>query len=168
MEVKYAGFWIRFVAYIIDKIIVSIIEIILAIPIFIFIGIAIPFINDEPKVEHFTSASVTFANSLVEMQEAGLIISMILLFLTTAAVEWLYFALMESSAKQATLGKAAVGIIVTDQNYKRISFARATGRYFSKWISGLILDIGYIMAAFTKKKQALHDFIAETVVIYER
>jgi uncharacterized RDD family membrane protein YckC len=167
LEVNYAGFWIRFVAYIIDKIIVSIVEMILMIPIILFIGIAIPFIHDNPEVEHFTSVSATFANNFGGTPEIGLAFTLVILFIVTSAVEWLYFALMESSKKQATLGKAAVGIIVTDQNFNRISFGRATARYFSKWISGLILDLGYIIAAFTRKKQALHDFIAETVVIYE-
>lgn len=78
---------------------------------------------------------------------------------------WLYFSLMESSSNQATVGKMALGIKVTDVNGNRISFARATGRYFAKIISGLILLIGYIMAAFTEKKQALHDMIAGTLVV---
>ena len=80
---------------------------------------------------------------------------------------WLYFAIMESSAKQGTLGKMAVGLVVTDKRGKRLTFGRATGRYFAKWISGKILIIGYIMAAFTEKKQALHDIIAGTMV-YQR
>ncbi|MDP8228496.1 MAG: RDD family protein [Candidatus Electryoneaceae bacterium] len=78
---------------------------------------------------------------------------------------WLYYALMESSVRQATLGKMAIGIIVTDINGGRISFARATGRYFSKCISAIILLIGYIMAGLSAKKQALHDMIADCLVI---
>ena len=81
------------------------------------------------------------------------------------AINWLYYALMESSKYQATLGKMAVGARVTDLEGNRISFARATGRYFAKIISGMILMIGYIMAGFTEKKQALHDMIANTLVI---
>jgi uncharacterized RDD family membrane protein YckC len=77
---------------------------------------------------------------------------------------WLYFALQESSAHQATVGKRAMGIYVTDLYGRRISFGQATGRYFSKILSGLILDIGYIMVAFTEKKQGLHDMIAGTLV----
>ncbi len=168
MKVKYAGFWIRFVAYIIDKIIVSIVEMILMVPFSIFLGFAVPFINENPHVEHYTSANAAFTNSYWSTSEIGISFFLLILFLIVIAVEWLYFALMESSTKQATLGKAAVGIIVTDQNFNRIGFGRATGRYFSKWISGLILNFGYIIAGFTRKKQALHDFIAETVVIYER
>jgi uncharacterized RDD family membrane protein YckC len=76
---------------------------------------------------------------------------------------WLYFALQESSERQATIGKRALNIYVTDLQGHRISFGQATGRHFSKILSG-ILCIGYIMVAFTEKKQGLHDMIASTLV----
>jgi uncharacterized RDD family membrane protein YckC len=78
---------------------------------------------------------------------------------------WLYYALMESSAKQATLGKMALGIIVTDLEGRRIGFGKATGRYFAKILSALILGIGFLMVAFTQRKQGLHDILAGTLVI---
>lgn len=78
---------------------------------------------------------------------------------------WLYFALQESSVHQATLGKRALNIYVTDIYGRRLSFGRATGRHFGKVISALILCIGYIMVAFTDKKQGLHDLMAETLVL---
>lgn len=78
---------------------------------------------------------------------------------------WIYEAWMTSSEWQATLGKRALGIVVTGLDGGRISFARATGRHFAKWISTAIVFIGYIMAAFTERKQALHDMIAETLVV---
>jgi len=78
---------------------------------------------------------------------------------------WLYFALMESSSWQATLGKKALNLQVTDLEGRRISFGRATGRFFGKIISGAILYIGYIMAGFTERKQALHDMIAGCLVL---
>lgn len=78
---------------------------------------------------------------------------------------WLYAAIMESSERQATLGKIAVGIKVTDMHGNRISFGQATGRHFAKIISAIILLIGYIMAAFDAKKQALHDKMASTLVL---
>ena len=81
------------------------------------------------------------------------------------AGSWLYHTMMESSRHQATLGKMALGIIVTDLNGARISFARANARFFGKWISGMIMNIGYLMAAFTEKKQALHDILAGCLVI---
>jgi uncharacterized RDD family membrane protein YckC len=80
-------------------------------------------------------------------------------------LNWLYYALLESSTWQATLGKKALGLEVTDVEGRRISFGRATGRFFAKIISALILFIGFIMAGFTERKQALHDMIAGTLVI---
>ena len=83
----------------------------------------------------------------------------------STVISWLYSALMESSSKQATVGKMALGIIVTDLDGGRIGFGRATGRYFAKILSALILGIGFLMVAFTERKQGLHDMIAGTLVI---
>jgi serine phosphatase RsbU (regulator of sigma subunit) len=80
-------------------------------------------------------------------------------------VPWIYSAIMESSAKQATLGKMALGIVVTDLEGKRISFIKATGRHFCKIISILSLFIGFFMAGFTKQKQALHDKLANCLLL---
>ena len=85
--------------------------------------------------------------------------------LLALALAWLYHALMQSSSWQATLGKRAFGIKVTRDTGERISFLRATGRYFATILSSLILMIGYLMAAFTNRKQALHDMIASTLVV---
>ncbi len=78
---------------------------------------------------------------------------------------WLYFAGMESSAKQGTLGKLALGIKVTDTAGMPIGFGRATGRHFGKILSTLIVLIGFIMAGVTERKQALHDLLAECLVV---
>jgi uncharacterized RDD family membrane protein YckC len=83
----------------------------------------------------------------------------------STALGWLYFALMESSTKQATLGKMALGITVTDLEGRRIGFGKATGRYFAKILSALILFIGFLMVAFTARKQGLHDILAGTLVV---
>jgi uncharacterized RDD family membrane protein YckC len=91
----------------------------------------------------------------------GVVVMMCLLFVGS----WLYHTAMESSRHQATLGKKALGIIVTDMNGNRISFARANARFFGKWVSGMIMNIGYLMAAFTEKKQALHDILAGCLVV---
>jgi uncharacterized RDD family membrane protein YckC len=72
---------------------------------------------------------------------------------------------MESSSYQGTIGKKILGIKVIDMNGNRISFVKATVRYFSKLLSALIIGIGFLMAGFTNKKQALHDLIAETLVV---
>ena len=80
---------------------------------------------------------------------------------------WLYFAMQESSARQATLGKLAMGIKVTDGQGQRIGFGRATGRFFGKLLSGLILSIGFMLAGWTARKQALHDMLANTLVVFQ-
>jgi uncharacterized RDD family membrane protein YckC/Tfp pilus assembly major pilin PilA len=91
--------------------------------------------------------------------------SMMLLNLGFLVLAWLYYALQESSEAQATLGKRALGIKVTDERCERISFGRATGRHFAKIISSLVFGVGYLMAAFTQRKQGLHDMIASTLVV---
>jgi uncharacterized RDD family membrane protein YckC len=80
-------------------------------------------------------------------------------------ISLLYFSLMESSKTQGSLGKMAMGIKVTDLEGQRISFGKAFLRSIGKVISQMIMYIGYIMAAFTEKKQALHDIIASTLVV---
>ena len=77
---------------------------------------------------------------------------------------WLYFALMESSRWQGTVGKQAFKLIVTDEHGERISFGRATGRYFAKLLSSVILMFGYFMVGWTQRKRGLHDMIAGTLV----
>ena len=136
---NYSGFWRRFGAAIIDGIIMQIAQLIILLP----LGGGLSLLGPSD------AAAGGFA---------------ILSWIVLLVAQWLYYALMESSAKQATLGKMALGIIVTDTDGQRISFLRATGRYFGKIISALILMIGYIMAAFTERKQALHDIMASTLV----
>ena len=85
--------------------------------------------------------------------------------LITLVLMWLYFALWESGAKQSTWGKRLLGIKVIGADGGRISFGRATARFFCKFVSYVILYIGFIMAAFTNCKRTLHDMIAETYVV---
>lgn len=153
----YAGFWKRFAAYLIDSIILGVASWIIILPILGLIGFGAssmdmsdPAMMDEEAAAGFTAAIV--GASMV-------------LWLFIGAAAWLYFALMESSSKQATLGKMALGIIVTDMNGNKLTFGRASGRYFGKILSGMIFMIGYIMAAFTERKQALHDMIAGCLVV---
>jgi uncharacterized RDD family membrane protein YckC len=147
--VSYAGFWKRFVAYIIDSIILSIVSFVVVIPLLAMIGIGVLTPGDSDLSEGLIFALISAYISLIIFLMIG---------------QWLYFALMES-LKGATLGKMALGIIVTDMNGNSISFGRATGRYFAKIISGLIFCIGYIMAGFTQQKQALHDIIVGCLVV---
>jgi uncharacterized RDD family membrane protein YckC len=80
-------------------------------------------------------------------------------------IGWLYYSFMESSVHQATLGKMALGIKVTNESGARIGFGQATGRFFGKILSAIILGIGFLMVAFTAKKQGLHDKLAHTLVV---
>jgi uncharacterized RDD family membrane protein YckC len=153
-EVRYAGFWLRFVAYIIDDLIMGLAGFLLSIPfiggiIFSAIGIG----NNPDSSEDLVKGIAGILGSVF-----GLVVVVIVL-------GWLYYALMESSRNQATLGKMALGLKVTDLEGNQISFARATGRYFGKIISGMIFYIGYILAGLTEKKQALHDMMASCLVI---
>ena len=78
---------------------------------------------------------------------------------------WLYFSFFESSKFQATPGMMLLSIRIEDYHKKRISFLRATGRFFASYLSSLFFCIGYIMIAFTPRKQGLHDYIAKTLVV---
>lgn len=151
-RIKYAGFWIRLCAAIIDLIVMYIIIVILNLPVFNFI-----FFTFE------TIFKILFI--FIGLEFAFNIILVMVQIITVIVISWLYFSLMESSNKQATLGKQALGIKVININGKPISFERATGRYFAKFISNSSLLVGYIMAAFTQKKQSLHDLIAKILVI---
>ena len=155
--VAYAGFWLRFVASLLDGFITGV-------PIGIVVVILI-----------LSSGLGSFLHNLPNPPDPGeaageafgvaLAIGIGVFILLAIVGNWLYYTAMESSRHQATLGKKALGIIVTDMSGNRISFARANGRFFGKWISGMILNIGYLMAAFTEKKQALHDILASCLVV---
>jgi uncharacterized RDD family membrane protein YckC len=136
--VAYGGFWIRLVAYIIDAIVLSIVAGVLA----AILGVNLM----EPDIERYDPT----------------------LNLLSFVIGWLYFALMESSERGATLGKMALGLRVVTGNGQRLTFLNATGRYFAKILSAIILFIGFIMIGFTDKKRGLHDMIANTLVIKVR
>ena len=150
--VRYAGFWRRFVAHLIDQFILGIAAFVVLLPGLALLGVGIGAgIMDESDS----------AIGLIIAAIAAYLIAIVLILVG----QWLYYALMESSGKQATLGKLALGIVVTDLSGNRITFGRATGRYFGKIISGMIMCIGYIMAGFTERKQALHDIMASCLVV---
>lgn len=161
---KYAGFWKRFLAYLLDYAILGFIKFILFIPVWLFLMFGYYSEYYHPENDSYTSVSFQ-EYGVDESMFAFLLLLIIVLSLISIIGEWLYFSLMESSSKQGTLGKIIIGIKVTDLNGNRISFGKATGRFFGKYLSGLILGIGYIMAAFTEKKQALHDILAKCLVV---
>ena len=147
--VQYAGFWLRFVALIIDAIILGIVGFILTMP-FVGMGMGV-FMRGRPPMSPEELAPLFAAFGRI--------------FLIRLVLNWLYYALLESSSWQATLGKKALGLEVTDMEGRRIGFGRATGRFFGKFISMMILFIGFIMAGITARKQALHDMMAGCLVI---
>ena len=145
---QYGGFWIRFVAFIIDAIVVQVVVLPVSIIFMALAGITGAISGADRNV---LFGSVWIAGAMVRLVFGVL-------------ANWLYEAFLESSPRQATLGKMIFSLKVTDLYGNRISFARASARHFAKYLSGFILMIGYIMAAFSDRKQALHDLIAGTLV----
>lgn len=154
-EEPYAGFWIRLGAWVIDTIILAVVSFII-----LFILIAGALIGSLSTIYN----PALFYTATFQGTAA---IGLILWWISMLAINWLYYAYQESSVKQATLGKQVFGLIVTSVDGERISFARASARWVGRIISGLIFCIGYIMIAFTEKKQGLHDMIADTLVVYK-
>jgi uncharacterized RDD family membrane protein YckC len=142
------GFWIRFVAYLIDSLIVTVAAVVI-----VGIFIAVVLLADESTHDS--------KNTLLFM--GGIIVTVLALLV----INWLYEALMTSSPRGATLGKLALGLRIVRADGAQLSFGRATARHFLKFmITPLVpLAIGYLMAAFTNRKRALHDFLADTLVI---
>jgi uncharacterized RDD family membrane protein YckC len=141
----YAGFWRRCLALLIDLVIVLLGCLVIGFLIAVLLAIALL----------STGGSAPGSDLTVSL------VALLILFVLT----WLYFAGLESSAWQATVGKRATRLLVTDRMGQRLSFGRATGRFYAKALSVLPLLIGYLVAAFTPRKQALHDLIAGTLVV---
>ena len=154
-QVAYAGFWLRVLAYCIDTIILGI----FAVPILIGAAMAMGIGGVLESIPH---SQDPFVNG---MPPAFFLFMMLCVALGVFGT-WLYFALLESSEWQGTAGKRVLGLIVTDMAGQRVTFARATGRHFAKIVTSFIpLGIGYAMAGFTEKRQALHDMIASCLVL---
>jgi uncharacterized RDD family membrane protein YckC len=153
-RVEYAGFWLRFLALLIDNVILGLAFILIVIPLIFLTGLGGFLAELHPNED---------------MNDMGIFMLIGLIFLAATAsliLTWLYHALMESSEWQATVGKKAFGLVVTDMAGRRVSFGRSTGRHFAKIITNMVpAFIGYIMAGFTEKKQALHDMIAGCLVL---
>lgn len=136
---EYAGFWLRWVAAVLDGILLSMVDIGTHMALFAVPGASLGW---PPFYGMFRGGNMLWL-----------------------IIAWLYFAFMESSQYQATLGKMALGLIVTDLQGQPISFGRASGRFWGKYISYLTLLIGFMMAGWTQQKQALHDMMAGCLVI---
>lgn len=144
--ISYGGFWKRVMAYIVDIIVISI-------PVTLLFGSGMSLGVDEQTPGTY---------------DVHLNLDMTLPEFIILLISWVYFAGLESSEWQGTIGKRLLGMRVTDTEGGRITFFRATGRYLSKFLSSALLMIGFIMVAFTAKKQGLHDMIAGTLVVNRR
>jgi len=149
---KYGGFWIRSVSWFIDGIIVSIFFAIVHKLFDLSLGVHLQFLKggtvDQVK-NFYGSPDVMFLSIL------------------SIGISWIYMAGFMSSKWQATPGMRLLSLKVVDYTGERISFGRATVRYLASWVSGSLFMLGYIMVAFTPRKQSLHDYIAETLVLRE-
>ena len=151
---QYAGFWLRFVAYLIDGAIMLAGFGLILVPLLVLTGLGSALGRIRPDEEP---------------GDAGVFLILLVVFgfigIANAGT-WLYHALMESSSWQATVGKKLLSLRVTDLAGQPVSFGRATGRHFAKLITNLIpLGIGYILAGFTERRQAIHDMIARCLVL---
>ena len=142
-QVSYGGFWKRFIAFMIDYIITIVLIMLFAFVAGLIFALQGVDVKDPQTQMRFD----------LIVQGSGIIII------------WLYYALFEISSTQATLGKMFLGMKVTDLNGKKLSFFGATLRFFAKILSGALMLIGFIMIAFSKKKQGLHDIIASALVV---
>ena len=142
-----AGFWIRFVAYILDGLILGLVA---AVMVVIFAAIA--------------AVSGKTADGEAP---TGVVVLGVLMVLAYVLMCWLYEALLTSSERGATLGKRALGLRIVRADGVRLSFGRATARYFLKVIVTPMvpLGIGYMLAGWTSGKRALHDLMADTLVV---
>ena len=144
--IVHAGFWRRCAAYVADSIV-------LTIPFLLVFGLL---------------AYMSYRAALSGEAPGGMLILVYFLAYVGAIVgAWLYFAKFESGANQATPGKRLMGLKVTTASGERISFGRATGRFFGKIVTGIIpFGIGWMLAGWTGRKQALHDMMASTCVVF--
>ena len=154
--VNFAGIGARFIAALIDGVV---------------IGIPIGIISTAlsammaARVIHRTSRDTSFNPGMAAEAMGTFFAGFGFIMILSVLLSWAYFAMMESSTWQGTLGKKAMGLRVTDLNGSRITLGRATIRLAVKaFLSGWFL-IGYIMAFFTQRRQALHDLIAGTLVL---
>jgi uncharacterized RDD family membrane protein YckC len=144
----YAGFWIPVAAALIDTLLL----LAASYPVRLLLGSAVTFLGMDAQMP---------------MHEMMLVRRWVRIAVGIA-IAWAYEAGMESSVYQATLGKIAMRLKVTDLEGNRVSRGRATMRYLSKYLSTLALGIGYLMVGFDEQTQGLHDRIAGTLVLYRR
>ena len=152
---RYAGFWIRFVAVVIDGIILGVVGMIITLPLRLIMGVG-----------SITAVQSNDPNAVLAMLPA-LMAGVGLSVLVQVAIGIAYEGWFVSN-KGGTIGKLALGLQIIKVDGSRLSFGQAVGRYFGRMLSGVILYIGFIMAGFDPEKRALHDRICNTLVIYSK
>jgi uncharacterized RDD family membrane protein YckC len=211
VRLEYAGFWVRFFAYLIDAILLGIASSIIS---NLFLGSSLGALTQLATLGENPDTDLVLRQLGTAL--SGFVGATIFATVAVTILTWLYYAFLESGERQGTLGKMAMGLIVTDENSQRLSFGQASWRYFAKslipfgitvltllslfpivgaittavssgssdldnsldtflgvfgtisaisGLGGLLLVVAYIMAAFTAKKQALHDMMAKTLVL---
>jgi uncharacterized RDD family membrane protein YckC len=140
--IVYAGFWLRLVAAVLDM-----------------LAMVMPF--GFVFLPFMVGIKLVNARKGYDPAVMFLMASPLVLIVGT----WLYFAVMESSPWQATLGKKMLGLYVTDLHRQRLTLGRATGRTLAKYLSVMTVGIGYLLCGFTERKQALHDVVARCLVL---
>lgn len=150
---RFAGFWRRVAAAVLDGLFLA-----FACAVFrLVVSVAMLFAGNSEWAIGDPPALIEYAWLLVSWLDFFVRWSM--------PIFWLYYAGMESSPLQATLGKLALGLRVSDLDGRRIGFLRASGRHFGKYLSLLILFFGFLMAALTERKQCLHDILSGCLVL---
>jgi uncharacterized RDD family membrane protein YckC len=130
---EFGGFWLRFLAFVVDSAIV------------------------------FLIMALIIAGGAAALGSEAVGLAALLAWL----FGFLYWPLLQASRLQSTLGKALLGMRVTGYQGNRLSFLRALGRELAKILSGAVFMLGYVVAAFTARKQSLHDLVASTLVVRE-
>jgi uncharacterized RDD family membrane protein YckC len=152
---RYAGFWIRFVALIIDAIILTVVGMIVGLPLRMLLGVSTVSVAQSQD----PSALAAMLPAMMGMIGLSLLINLVI-----GVTYDVWFV----SQKGGTMGKLALGLQIIRLDGSRLSVGQAFGRYFAKLLSAIILYIGFIMAAFDPEKRALHDRLVNSLVIYSK
>ena len=137
-EVLYAGFWWRLLAYLIDYTVIACVQAVLTVLVLVI-----------------TASSAD-------------LLTLVNIAVVCSLIAWAYYSLLESSPARGTLGKIALNLFVADVHGDPITFYRASARYWLKLLSGWTFGVGWLLAAFTPRKQALHYLLSGTLVLRKR
>jgi uncharacterized RDD family membrane protein YckC len=158
LAARYAGFGLRLVAWVVDAVCI----VVLLVAALFWYGVVLGVTGSAGQVTPPSSSPAS------ETGAPSSSVGSLLIYLFFLVVPWLYYTIAESSQYQATPGKRLIGLRVVSDAGTRISFGRANGRYWAKALSRLTFGIGYLVCAFTERKQALHDLMSGCYVVSVR